>query len=524
MGRCFILSILSALIFVVIISHILHNFSLTTISDALLSEGDIKKTPVVMSDRLDRVFWFMQITDIHLSIFRAPSRATDFQHFCSEIVANIRPDLVLVSGDLTDGKTENMLGSRQYLEEWNTYSRILNESNVLNATRWLDIRGNHDAFNVPKIMHEENRFGVFGVQGPHHPQSYLFSLAKPFGNYSFIGLDACPTPGLKRPLNFFGFINQDTQESIRRLAGQTRQSNHTFWFGHYPTSTIISPSFNIREIIGNDGFAYFCGHLHTFMNLVPRMYTMQLQGFLELELGDWRDNRYYRVVAVDHDLVSFVDAQMIDPVKDLPIVLITNPKDARFLLPHKEPVSRIRHSTHIRILAWSKWPIDVVSVSIDNILLGNAIPAKSDKASQPVASPAPLFVLPWNASEYSTGSVHTIMVHVRDTHGNERMVTQPFNINGNPLWIYEILPGFFLRADHGWNLCLFFYLLWFSLFAAFALARYLSTKTNFSSRDRPCLIRGLIRLAHTNELLYPVLVYLVYQITCKLLSSCFHLL
>lgn len=65
------------------------------------------------------------------------------------------------------------------------------------------------------------------------------------------------------------------------------------------------------------------------------------------------------------------------------------------------------------ILAWSKWPIDVVSVSIDNILLGNAIPAKSDKASQPVASPAPLFVLPWNASEYSTGSVHTIMVHVR---------------------------------------------------------------------------------------------------------------
>jgi hypothetical protein len=36
-----------------------------------------------------------------------------------------------------------------------------------------------------------------------------------------------------------------------------------------------------------------------------------------------------------------------------PVVLVTNPKDARFLAPSVEPVQKIRLSTEIRILAFS---------------------------------------------------------------------------------------------------------------------------------------------------------------------------
>lgn len=39
------------------------------------------------------------------------------------------------------------------------------------------------------------------------------------------------------------------------------------------------------------GMAYMCGHLHKLGGLVPKMYTLQQAGFLELELGDWKDNR-----------------------------------------------------------------------------------------------------------------------------------------------------------------------------------------------------------------------------------------
>jgi hypothetical protein len=36
-----------------------------------------------------------------------------------------------------------------------------------------------------------------------------------------------------------------------------------------------------------------------------------------------------------------------------PVVLVTNPKDARFLAPSVEPVQKIRLSTQIRVLAFS---------------------------------------------------------------------------------------------------------------------------------------------------------------------------
>lgn len=36
---------------------------------------------------------------------------------------------------------------------------------------------------------------------------------------------------------------------------------------------------------------YLCGHLHTLGGLVPQMYTMQSEGFAELELADWKDGR-----------------------------------------------------------------------------------------------------------------------------------------------------------------------------------------------------------------------------------------
>ena len=37
--------------------------------------------------------------------------------------------------------------------------------------------------------------------------------------------------------------------------------------------------------------AYICGHLHTLGGLVPRMYGRPVEGHLELEVGDWKENR-----------------------------------------------------------------------------------------------------------------------------------------------------------------------------------------------------------------------------------------
>lgn len=41
----------------------------------------------------------------------------------------------------------------------------------------------------------------------------------------------------------------------------------------------------------SSGVAYLCGHLHTLGGLMPVLHSRHPCGTLELELGDWMDNR-----------------------------------------------------------------------------------------------------------------------------------------------------------------------------------------------------------------------------------------
>ena len=64
----------------------------------------------------------------------------------------------------------------------------------------------------------------------------------------------------------------------------------------------------------------------------------------------------YRLVAIDHDLFSFVDTRL----DHWPLVLVTNPKDSRFSVPGREPLGRILHSTHVRSLTINTLVVDSI--------------------------------------------------------------------------------------------------------------------------------------------------------------------
>lgn len=49
-------------------------------------------------------------------------------------------------GDLTDAKTFDSLGSKQYEDEWKLYKNTLDKCKVSDKTVWLDVRGNHGKF------------------------------------------------------------------------------------------------------------------------------------------------------------------------------------------------------------------------------------------------------------------------------------------------------------------------------------------------------------------------------------------
>lgn len=121
------------------------------------------------------------------------------------------------------------------------------------------------------------------------------------------------------------------------------KSSPIIWFGHYPSSFIVSKPKSIRPLMKR-GTAYLSGHLHTAGHFVPQMYTRQREGFLELELADWKKERVFRIAAFDHTFFTFRDIKH----KTWPLILVTNPKDTLFLILGQENPESILRSTHIR--------------------------------------------------------------------------------------------------------------------------------------------------------------------------------
>lgn len=239
-------------------------------------------------------------------------------------------------------------------------------------------------------------------------------------------------------------------------------------FSHYPTTTMVfglsSKGQRFRDL-ARQYSAYFCGHLHRLaagIGDVLKWYDPKGHS-LELELGDMMHHGVYRIVAVDHDLISFVDVEMpvgqfdhyhpLTPLTDhghvlwpsavrpAPVILITNPKDARYALPTKEPLQRIRDSSHIRFLAFlADGPPKSVTIAIDGKI--HPFPA-----SPPTADNDPLWTTPWDPRSLDPRRSHTLRVTVVSQDGQVGSSAVVFRLDGQRAKIAGG-PGEFIIASN----------------------------------------------------------------------------
>lgn len=441
---------------------------------------------------------FLQVSDLHISIFRDLSRGPDLKRFCKEVIPVIQPSVVLATGDLIDATTPDHLGSKQFEEEWKIYQQVLYESGVAKNTIWLDIRGNHDNFNIVTLDKDDNLFRRYSVQGRKHSHSYNYTFHHGIDTYTFIGINACLEPGPKRPFNFLGIINQDEFKKLQKMEEFSRNSNMTIWFGHYPTSTIAAPHPGARELMRDSG-PYLCGHLHTLGGMVPIMYTLQSTGSLELELADWKDNRRYRLAAIDHGIFSFIDQNL----NEWPVILITNPKHALYGMPSIEPLSRIKKSSHIRVLTFSPNGIKFVRVQINDEPWQNMTHVSKG-----------LYITPWIPEKYME-NLHIIKVYVQDKKGRIKTLEQSFSLDGTRP-VFPLGARFALMGHISIGQTIFILLLFIAVIPLCILRllhHYGKTRSIRGRAEFNCLRRFLFKLyllSSVDYLLWPIISVAVY--------------
>jgi len=455
------------------------------------------------------LFWFIQITDVHISLVEDPSRISDFKHFCNESLDVFKPLAVICSGDLTEAKEIEHIKAHQNEQEWRIYSDAVQNRNPPNVP-WLDIRGNHDNFNVLNRQSDQNFFSNYSESGRHNNlRSYRRTISKNGTTFNFVALDATWEIGMNYPFNFVGYFDQKERESLQKMTQNLTKDEVNIFFGHYPTSVVTQNGF-IRDLLSKS-MVYLCGHLHDLGPFKMRdMYTFHKGKDLELELVDWKYKRAFRVLAVDNGRLSFTDVRY----NEWPVILPTWPKAHNFILSGKEPPVDQNPGKLIKILVFSPPHLHVKSVEV-------SIDGGTNRWMNIVAS-GPLYTAPWKPENYKNG-LHKMVVTVIDEKDNVKTHEQVFTLNpSEAVQFRKRFNSLVLESSFGLMFQILFVLtLFFNLAIAVSL-RVLYFSAQREKLSSSCLarlrsamgcwfFRKLFLVSICDRLFLPLLVYILYM-------------
>lgn len=307
----------------------------------------------------------VQLSDLHVSKYQDTlpwgNITGDLRLFRDHVLRRLVPDTILVTGDLTDGKTVQGSG-KQHEEEWMTYGNLLDPTKVKCPV--LDVRGNHDSFNIYDSVC--NYYATYSMS-PKRAKGRVSLHALVDGHLYefdewlkeeetcpaavFFGIDASAALGLKSPTNFVALINsQDvsevTEEAERVRGGlKMKDCQHTsvVSYGHYPLSTfstfgdsvksrwydiglfgavrhasgsIYSMDNAMTKLMLSVSHVYVSGHLHAaFGEKLHRVHTFSESYLTELETAAWKDDRRFRILVIEQDAqcLSFEDLYFNTP-------------------------------------------------------------------------------------------------------------------------------------------------------------------------------------------------------------------
>ena len=126
----------------------------------------------------------MQISDLHISKYNK-DRTNRIYRWFTKALPILQPQFLIVSGDLTDANRmitlDDPFESRgQIPEEWMQYQEFMKK--FANKLPVYDIRGNHDAFNVPSWNDDQkNYFKQYSSRADASERHYKFDYKDDHG-------------------------------------------------------------------------------------------------------------------------------------------------------------------------------------------------------------------------------------------------------------------------------------------------------------------------------------------------------
>ncbi len=312
----------------------------------------------------NRIFWFIQITDTHITT-DGPWKS-NFRRAVGEGVTVVHPAFIVNTGDVTDGSPGTAIwctdGPR--VEEWEAYHRMIDEAGMEYGF-YFDIAGNHDAYEDPGLKNWIKN----SVTGQAIGEAATFwTVYFSYGSYLFPDLMTSSNVGRDwfHDSDVKGFIIQEEADKLARIFEEHEDASVIFALGHhglYQTKgyeELVEPLFEEYNI-----HYYLYGHAHDL--------NYRYQG----DVAAWRTNtlghgnkQNFTVFAFDNNIVSMTVVDIVDP---WPLLVLTAPATAAFpnvkgkMVPNKyaPPVPQCEEAP-VRVLAFDHNYIPSVRFKIDD--------------------------------------------------------------------------------------------------------------------------------------------------------------
>jgi hypothetical protein len=315
-----------------------------------------------------QVFWFMQITDTHVSTWFNNDYGNRLVWSLTDAADVIAPWFIVATGDLTDSTNGFNYLSGPQLGEWLEYRGYLVDSGMT-PDFYFDLPGNHDAYSDGNLVYYQSH--SFSGQAFQTTQP-AWAIQMPYGRYGFIGAATPDNNGPPWPGDGTVLLDWERDEIAQHYA-DLGPFEFSMLFAHHPLDQVGGLDALLDFLADEDTRYYACGHEH---DAIVRIESGQVVEFRTNSMGQATENTL-TVFALDHNGLSHATTGTSDP---WPLVLITTPIAARFETPDKAegsralvenpyapPVPKQCQQAPVRALVFDVESVSAVQMQVDSL-------------------------------------------------------------------------------------------------------------------------------------------------------------